>query len=100
MTNLLGVQYEDAMLHHDLSYQACYIRMPTAHLYHCTARSVQGQRYTIFNEGVFKRDLERLGLKVGGVWQSGRRPCQEHCSAALHSGLALHDQAQGVHVRC
>ncbi len=46
--------------------------MPTAHLYHCIGRHIQGQRYTwarysctVINEGVFKRDLERIGLQVG-----------------------------------
>jgi len=66
MTNLLGSQYKEAMLKADMQQQhGSYIRVPTAHLYHCIGRHIQGQRYTTINEGVFKRDLERIGLEVG-----------------------------------
>ncbi len=74
MANLLGPELEEALLQQDLSLNhvrrgshttSTYIRVPTSHLYGCIARSVQGQRYTTVNEQGFKRDLEKLGLKVG-----------------------------------
>lgn len=76
MTNLFGDQLEEALLKQDYAVNhnrhpgsgrppVSYIRVPTAHLYGCIARSVQGQRYTTINEQGFKRDLERLGLVVG-----------------------------------
>ncbi len=65
MANLLGTQYKEAMLQHDMRHQGCYIRLPTAYLYHCVCHHIQGQRFPTVNEGGFKRDLERIGLEVG-----------------------------------
>ena len=66
MTTLFGDQYEKALLADDMARRdGQYINVPTSHLYGCIARHIQGQRYTTINEGIFKKDLERVGLEVG-----------------------------------